>query len=228
MLPAMRRRCALESMRARDGRRRRTALPIRPTPALAAAWSEVLRHGLPPPPGWRRASRGVDVVRVRQRRTGRGRRLAPTSRRWSLSATPSTTRARPNCWRRAAEVHALLERCGIRGDANGVLASRPRFCRRAEQLGRGDRTLDRSILREDRGVVMTGLLADSTGVGAARTWRRRAAIADRRRRGRSYPGAARHVAGRHGSVRASFPSRLRVFATHADAVDLKLAAFDPS
>jgi len=28
-------------------------------------------------------------------------------------------------------------------------------------------------------------------------------------------------------VRAGFPSRLRVFATHADTVDLKLAAIDP-
>lgn len=31
---------------------------------------------------------------------------------------------------RAAQVHALLERCGVFGDANGVLASRARFCRR--------------------------------------------------------------------------------------------------
>jgi CBS domain-containing protein len=29
------------------------------------------------------------------------------------------------------------------------------------------------------------------------------------------------------AVRAGFPSRLRVFATHADTVDLKLAAIDP-
>ena len=44
---------------------------------------------------------------------------------------------------RAADVHALLERCGISGDANGVLASRPRFCRRAQQLDRGHRPVDR-------------------------------------------------------------------------------------
>ena len=30
----------------------------------------------------------------------------------------------------AAEVHALLERCELRPDTNGVLASRGRFCRR--------------------------------------------------------------------------------------------------
>ena len=64
-------------------------------------------------------------------------------------------------------MHALLERCGISGDANGVLASRPRFCRRAGSWAEG---IDRWTAdpREDRGVVMTGLMADSTRVCGSR------------------------------------------------------------
>ena len=99
---------------------------------------------------------------------------------------------------RAADVHALLERCGIRGDANGVLASRPRFCRR---LGSWAEGIERwtGDPREDRGVVMTGLMADSTGVWGsadlpedALRAQTVAAVAAQ------LPGAPGDAAGRHG------------------------------
>jgi CBS domain-containing protein len=122
----------------------------------------------------------------------------------------------------AADVHGLLERCDLRPDTNGVLASRARFCRRRANW---DQSIERWCAQpaEDRGVVMTGLLADTTGVldHAAEL------------RLHTVDAAHQHPQARHAmlqdatSVRASIPSRLRVFATHDDTVDLKLAAFDP-
>ena len=50
---------------------------------------------------------------------------------------------------RAAEVHAVLDHCGIRGDTNGVLASRPRFCRRMRSWAEG-RAVDRRSGRRPR------------------------------------------------------------------------------
>ena len=89
------------------------------------------------------------------------RSRVPMSRRWLPSTTASTMRARARCWR-AADVHALLERCDC--------ARTPTACSPADagsaaagQLGRSDRALE-CRARRDRGVVMTGLLADSTGV----------------------------------------------------------------
>jgi CBS domain-containing protein len=127
---------------------------------------------------------------------------------------------------RAADVHGLLERCGIGGDANGVLASRPRFCRRMRSWaeGVGKWTADP---RHDRGVVMTGLMSDSTAVlgtldvpeHAFRTLTL-AAFGDS-------PPASQALLQDATALRAPFPSRLRAFATQSDSVDLKLAAIDP-
>jgi CBS domain-containing protein len=196
-----------------------------PVPALAAAWSEVLRHGL------------ASAVRV-----GPG----PAEWTWFVSGSVARGEAAPgsdvetmvvlgdsvdddgkaDLLARAADVHALLERCGIRGDANGVLASRPRFCRRSSSWAEG---IERWTLdpREDRGVVMTGLLADSAGVSATADMGEDAlrslvlaAV------GRSYP-VRQALLQDATAVRASFPSRLRMFARHSDTVDLKLAAVDP-
>jgi CBS domain-containing protein len=122
----------------------------------------------------------------------------------------------------AADVHALLERCDLRPDANGVLASRGRFCRRRANWAE---SIERWCAEpaEDRGVVMTGLLADTTGV----------LDHDDELRSRTVDAARRHPPARHAmlqdatAVRASIPSRLRVFATQDDTVDLKLAAVDP-
>ncbi|CAN5676405.1 hypothetical protein BH09ACT8_BH09ACT8_40270 [soil metagenome] len=126
----------------------------------------------------------------------------------------------------AAAAHALLERCGIRGDANGVLASRPRFCRRRASWAEGIERWSGDP-KEDRGVVMTGLLADSTGLlarsdGGKEALRPPTAAAVLR----SYP-VRQAMLQDATTVRAHFPSRLRVFASHTDSVDLKLAAIDP-
>ncbi|MDT5134168.1 MAG: hypothetical protein QOE41_3479, partial [Mycobacterium sp.] len=53
----------------------------------------------------------------------------------------------------AADVHAMLERCGLSGDANGVLASRGRFCRRRSSWSQGIERWCADPAR-DRGVVM--------------------------------------------------------------------------
>ncbi|MBX7448499.1 hypothetical protein GR927_10905 [Mycolicibacterium sp. 3033] len=123
---------------------------------------------------------------------------------------------------RAARVHALLERCGVNGDANGVLAGRARFCRRRRSWVEG---IERwaSEPERDRGVVMTGLMADASALsGAEDTARIWAGAA-----------AARHYAVRQAmvqdatAVRASVPSRLRVFVSAGDSVDVKRAVLDP-
>ncbi|TPG29904.1 putative nucleotidyltransferase substrate binding domain-containing protein [Mycolicibacterium hodleri] len=128
---------------------------------------------------------------------------------------------------RAAAVHAVLERCGIGGDSNGVLASRPRFCRRMRSWADGV-TRWTEDPRQDRGVVMTGLMADSSAVlsnldvdpNALRaltvaavgnsTWAGQALLQDAT------------------ALRSHIPSRLRAFTGQSDAADVKLAAIDPA
>jgi len=161
------------------------------------------------------------VVRVGQRRPRRG---DPRSDVETLIALDDGVddAGKSEVLALAADVHALLERCNLSPDANGVLASRGRFCRRranwAESIERWC-----SEPTEDRGVVMTGLLADTTGV----------LDHDDELRSRTVDAARRHPQARHAmlrdatAVRASIPSRLRVFATQDDTVDLKLAAVDP-
>jgi CBS domain-containing protein len=136
------------------------------TPALtlAAAWSEVLRHSVA---AGARLVAGAGETRWTWFVSGSVARgeAAPGSDVETMIALDNTIvdAEKAELMARAAEVHALLERCGVRGDANGVLASRPRFCRR---LGSWSDGIERwsADPREDRGVVMTGLLADSAGV----------------------------------------------------------------
>ncbi|BBZ27724.1 hypothetical protein MMAD_20190 [Mycolicibacterium madagascariense] len=196
-----------------------------PAAALAAAWSEVLRHAV------------VAGVRL----------CGPADWTWFVSGSVARGEAAPGSdvetmvvlgdavgdgekvalLGRAAGVHALLERCGVPGDANGVLASRPRFCRRAASWTDGIQRWS-AHPREDRGVVMTGLLADSAGVPDPSARR----PADLLRAGvvaaaeRNYP-VRQAMLQDATAVRASVPSRLRVFARTADAVDVKLAVMDP-
>ena len=122
---------------------------------------------------------------------------------------------------RAADVHALLERCGFAGDANGVLASRGRFCRRHASWAEG---IERWCAEpaEDRGVVMTGLLADAASLSGVDELRLLTLDAAGR-----YPQALGAMLQDATAFRATIPSRLRVFATHADSVDLKQAAIEP-
>lgn len=123
---------------------------------------------------------------------------------------------------RAAEVHALLERCGIDADANGVLASRARFCRRRRSWVEG---IERwaSDPERDRGVVMTGLMADACALSGARDLLQAAATAAA---GRHYP-VRQAMLQDATAVRASVPSRLRVFVSAGDTVDVKRAVLDP-
>lgn len=127
----------------------------------------------------------------------------------------------------AAAVQAVLERCGVRADANGVLASRPRFCRSASAWSDGI-THWTSDPRADRGVVMTGVLADSRAVHLADVTLAedflRAQVV--RAAGDHYP-ARQYLLQDATTLRATFPSRLRMLANQSDAVDLKLAAMDP-
>jgi CBS domain-containing protein len=196
-----------------------------PAAALAGAWSEVLRHAVAA--AVRLTSGEADWTWFVSGSVARGE-AAPGSDVETMVAIGDAVddAGKTELLGRAAEVHALMERCGIRGDANGVLASRPRFCRRRSSWSEG---VERWALdpREDRGVVMTGLLADSVGVGGHAglppdVLRTQVTTAV----GRSYP-ARQAMLQDATAVRASFPSRLRVLATHADAVDLKLAAIDP-
>jgi CBS domain-containing protein len=204
------------------------------TPALtlAAAWSEVLRHSVA---ASARLIAGDGETRWTWFVSGSVARgeAAPGSDVETMIALDNAVvdAEKTELMASAAEVHALLERCGVRGDANGVLASRPRFCRR---LGSWSDGIERwsADPREDRGVVMSGLMADATGVLTQAEAGRPELAANALRTqtvaalGRSYPGRQAMLQDAT-TVRANFPSRLRMFTTHADSVDLKLAAIDP-
>jgi CBS domain-containing protein len=122
----------------------------------------------------------------------------------------------------AADVHAALERCGLNPDGNGVLASRGRFCRRRSNWSDGIERWSAEPA-EDRGVVMTGLLSDCVAV-SARDDGLRARTLDATRR---YPQALRAMLQDATAIRGQIPSRLRVFAAHVNAVDVKAAAVEP-
>ncbi|MBI5338971.1 MAG: hypothetical protein HZB45_14925 [Mycolicibacterium rufum] len=191
-------------------------------PALAAAWSTVLRHGM-----------------------AAGVRLAgPADWTWFVSGSVARGEAVPGSdvetmivlddgvdddgkaalLSRAAEVHALVEGCGIHGDANGVLAGRSRFCRRRGSWTEG---IERWAAepQQDRGVVMTGLMADADGLpgACADDFLRAAAVAAA---GRHYPVRQAMVQDAT-AVRATVPSRLKLFVSGSDAVDVKRAVIDP-
>jgi CBS domain-containing protein len=194
-----------------------------PTLTLAAAWSEVMRQSVAT------AARLVAVEK------------APAWT-WYVSGSVARDEAIPGAdvetlialddggdddgkteaLALAADVHALLARCELRPDTNGVLASRGRFCRRRANWAEW---MERWCAEpaQDRGVVMTGLLADATGVHTRDDDMRSQTIEAARR----YPGARHAMLQDATSVRASIPSRLRVFARQDDSADLKLAAVDP-
>lgn len=196
-----------------------------PTAALTAAWSTVLLHGVAA--GVRLAAEPADWSWFASGSVARGEAVPRSDVETMVVLGDSVgDEEESGLLSRAADVHALLERCGIQGDANGVLASRPRFCRRA---GSWAESITQWTARphRDRGVVMTGLLADSTGLpggGAVpddllRTQVRAAAV-------RSYP-VRQAMLQDATAVRAGVPSRLRMFTRHGDTVDVKLAAIDP-
>lgn len=193
-------------------------------PALAAGWSAVLRHGvaaavrLTPGGGDRGWSWFVSGS------VARGEAAPGSDVETMIALDDAVADAeKATLLALAADVHALLERCGIEGDGNGVLASRPRFCRRLSSWSEGIERWSADP-REDRGVVMTGLLADAVGVGPG---------AGDVLRARTVAAAQRHYPVRQAmledatTLRAGFPSRLRIFSRHADTVDLKLAMVDP-
>jgi len=209
---------ALDSVRAELGAHT-------PAVTLAAAWAEVLRHSV---------ASAVRIVSADEPWTwyvsgsvARGE-VAPGSDVETMVVLDDDIdeAAKTALLSRAADVHALLERCGVRGDANGVLASRPRFCRRMSSWTEGIEAWTADP-REDRGVVMTGLLADSTGVpGQGRLGEAALRTQTVAAVGRSYPARASMLQDAT-TVRAGFPSRLRMFTTQSDTVDLKRAAVDP-
>lgn len=194
-----------------------------PTLTLAAAWSEVLRQSVATaarlvaggaPLGWTWFVSGS---------VARGEAIPGSDIETMVALDDGIADAgKTEALALAADVHALLERCDLPTDANGVLASRGRFCRRRANWFE---SLERWCAEpaQDRGVVMTGVLADSSGVMD---------LSDELR-SPTVDAATRHPQARHAmlqdatSVRASIPSRLRVFATQDDTVDLKMAAVDP-
>lgn len=194
------------------------------TPAVdvAAAWSQVLRSAVAaavrvtPGPSWSWFVSGS---------VARGEAVAGSDVE-TLVVLPDDA-ARDEALAAAAQVHAVLERCGVRADDNGVLASRPRFCRSAGAWSDGIARWTADP-REDRGVVMTGVLADSRAVHLADD----AVAADLlraqvvRAAGENYP-ARQYLLQDATTLRATFPSRLRMLANQTDTVDLKLAAIDP-
>ena len=194
-----------------------------PTLTLAAAWSEVMRRSVATAARLIAGDRQLGWTWFVSGSVARGEAI-PGSDFETLIALDDGVddAAKSEALALAADVHALLERCELRPDANGVMASRGRFCRRRANWAE---SIERWCAEpaEDRGVVMTGLLTDTTGVFDR----------DDELRSRTVDAARRHPQARHAmlqdatAVRAGIPSRLRVFATQDDTVDLKLAAVDP-
>lgn len=196
-----------------------------PTPALAAAWSEAMRTtvatvarlvGRAEAPAWTWFVSGA---------VGRGEAVPGSRLETLVSLSDDVDDAgKARALVLAADVHAVLERCGLPLDGHGVLASRSRFCRR-------DVSWEDGIERwaadpaADRGVVIIGLLADAWSVTeAARGERLRPlVIAAARRHAAARTAMLRDAA----SVRAGIPSRLRILATQDDRVDLEAAVIDP-
>lgn len=198
-----------------------------PEETLAAAWSEALQRSIHTAarlvadgtnPGWTWFVSGS---------VARGE-AAPGSDIETLLAVDDEVDAdgKTHLMELAARVHAMLERSGIGTDANGVLASRGRFCRRTANWLEG---IERWCANppEDRGVVMVGLMADSQGIDTG------SSLSDNALRSENADCAHRHYPIRLAmlqdavAVRAGFPSRLKIFATQTDTVDLKIAAIDP-
>ncbi|MDT5017433.1 MAG: hypothetical protein QOD39_3593 [Mycobacterium sp.] len=194
-----------------------------PTLTLAAAWSEVLRQcvataarlvGGDEPIGWTWFVSGS---------VARGEAIPGSDVETLIVLDDDVDDAgKVRALTLAADVNALLERCELSPDANGVLASRGRFCRRRASWAE---SIDRWCASPggDRGVVMTGLLADAVGVDRANDELRWQTIEAARR----HPGACHAMLQDATAVRASIPSRLRVLATQEGSADLKLAAVDP-
>lgn len=196
-----------------------------PTPALAAAWSEAMRTtvakaarlvGGAEAPAWTWFVSGS---------VGRGEAVPGSGLATLVALADDVDEAgKARAMVLAADVLALLERCGLPLDDNGVLASRSRYCRR-------DVSWDDGIERwaadpaADRGGVMIGLLADAWSVTEAGRGERLRPLV--------IAAAQRHAAVRTSmlqdatSVRVGIPSRLRILATQDDRADLKAAVIDP-
>lgn len=194
-----------------------------PTLTLAAAWSEVMRRSVATAARLTAAGRPLGWTWFVSGSVARGEAIPGSDVETLIALDDGVDDAGKNeVLTLAADVHALLERCDLSPDTNGVLASRTRFCRRRANWAE---SIERWCAEpaQDRGVVMTGLLADTTGV----------LDHDDELRSRTVDAARGHPDARHAmlqdatAVRAVIPSRLRVFATQDDTVDLKLAAFDP-
>jgi CBS domain-containing protein len=197
-----------------------------PTLTLAAAWSEVMRQSVATAARLTAGDKPLGWTWFVSGSVARGEAIPGSDVETLIALDDGVDDAgKAVVLELAAEVHALLERCELRPDANGVLASRGRFCRRrANWAERIERWCAEPA--EDRGVVMTGLLADATGVldRAHSEDELRALTVEAEQR---HPAARRAMLQDATAVRATIPSRLRTFATHDDRVDLKLAAVDP-
>jgi CBS domain-containing protein len=197
-----------------------------PTLTLAAAWSQVMRQSVAAAARLVTGDRHLGWTWFVSGSVARGEAIPGSDVETLIALDDRVDDAgKSEVLALAADVHAALERCELRPDSNGVLASRARFCRRRSNWA--DR-IERWCAEpaEDRGVVMTGLLADTTAVldGVKGDDELRALTVDAVHR---HPAARRAMLQDATAVRASIPSRLRVVATHDDGVDLKLAAVDP-
>ena len=190
--------------------------------ALADGWSDVMRHAVAV------AARVVTLAAVPwtwfvSGSVGRGEAIPGSDVKTLIALDDSMNHdGKSTAMVLAADVHALLKRCGLNPDPNGVLASRGRFCRRRSNWSDG---IERWCTEpaEDRGVVMTGVLSDCVPVADPADGLRSQTLDATGR----HPQALRAMLQDATAVRAGIPSRLRVFATHVDTVDVKAAAVEP-
>lgn len=195
-----------------------------PATRIATSWSALVQGSVASAARIVTASAPIDWDWQVTGSTGRGEALPGSDIDSLLVLTDAEGDRLREATDRAAEVHALLERVGLPGDDKGALASRSRFCRtEAEWLARIEKwTADP---RTDRGIVMTGLLADAVSAenpDGPNTLRRSIAAAVQQN-----PDSRRLILQDATAQRAGIPSRLRVFTGGDDVVDLKSAALEP-
>ena len=191
-----------------------------PATRLAASWSAIARTAIASATQFGVPAGGSDITWFVSGSTARDEALPGSDVESLLSIDDRTDPA--IAMAHAASVHAILDRCRLRGDDKGAIGSRARFCRTDTQWTEGIKSWT-SAPHADRGVVMAGLLADSRSVTDGDDVLARRLGENIRKYDRALPVMLSDAL----AVRAPTSWRLRIFAGGDDAMDLKAAAIEP-
>jgi CBS domain-containing protein len=201
------------------GRAAVAAVASAPVLTLAGAWSALARQA---------TARAVDLVGAPKGgwswhisgSLGRGEGLPGADVESLVVIEEGTDHA--TALSRAADVHALLDACGLPGDANGAVAHRSRFCRTHASWRDGLARWTHDPYA-DRGVVMLGIVLDSVAVPVGDRALCEAAGAAVR----TTPGVLAAMLRETLAAAEPLPSGLRVLGRRDDRADLKRSVVNP-